>query len=340
MDYAGPFLGKMFLILVDAHSKWIEAYPINSATTATTLEYLRKSFSTHGIPEMMVSDNAQCFVSEASKEFMSRNGITHVTSAPYHPSSNGLAERAVQTFKDLMRKCSGNTMETRLHRALFSYRITPQSTTGLSPAEMMMERKLRCTLDKIHPDFTSKIELKQQVQKEQHDQHAKSRYFEVGDTVYTRNFGYGPRWVQGVIQDITGPVSYKVAIGSGQVVRRHVDQLFSRQQQEILTKDFPAAWGVQAYDAEVVSMDADIQMPESLSTSTTPEVIPTGENGEPERSKSACQRNQLPDSPNAQRMPELTQTADRREPESAPSGCIRRSVRERKPPAYLKDFVT
>lgn len=147
--------------------------------------------------------------------------------------------------------------------------------------------------------------------------------------MYTRNFGYGPRWVQGVIQDITGPVSYKVAIGSGQVVRRHVDQLFSRQQQEILTKDFPAAWGVQAYDAEVVSMDADIQMPESLSTSTTPEVIP-----------SACQRNQLPDSPNAQRMPELTQTADRREPESAPSGCIRRSVRERKPPAYLKDFVT
>lgn len=332
MDYAGPFLGKMFLILVDAHSKWIEAYPVNSATTVTTLECLRKSFSTHGIPEMMVSDNAPCFVSEASKEFMLTNGITHVTSAPYHPSSNGLAERAVQTFKDLMKKSSGTTVETKVHRALYSYRITPQSTTGLSPAEMMMGRKLRCTLDKIHPDFTSKIELKQQVQKEQHDQHAKARYFEVGDMVYTRNFGYGPKWVQGVIQDIIGPVSYKVALGSDQVVRRHVDQLFSRQPKEMLTKDFQA---VQPYEADVVSMNADIQMPESLSASTTFESIPIVENCESEKSQS----NQLPDSPSAQRIPELTQPSARKVPETEPSECLRRSGRERKPPAYLKDFV-
>lgn len=92
MDYAGPLLGKMFLILTDAHSKWIDAYPITTAATANTLECLRKSFSVHGIPGMIVSDNAQCFVSEASKLFMSKNGINHVTSAPYHPSSNGLAE--------------------------------------------------------------------------------------------------------------------------------------------------------------------------------------------------------------------------------------------------------
>ncbi len=65
MDYAGPFLGKLFLIITDAHSKWIDAYPVSSATTAATLECLWKSLSVHGIPEMIVSDNAQCFVSEA-----------------------------------------------------------------------------------------------------------------------------------------------------------------------------------------------------------------------------------------------------------------------------------
>ncbi len=96
MDYAGPFLGKLFLIYIDAHSNWIDAYPVSSATTAATLDCLRKSFSVHVIPEMIVSDNAQCFVSEASEDFMTKNGIRlrmeYVTSTPYHPSSNDLAE--------------------------------------------------------------------------------------------------------------------------------------------------------------------------------------------------------------------------------------------------------
>ncbi|KAI7806716.1 hypothetical protein IRJ41_010699 [Triplophysa rosa] len=337
MDYAGPVLGKMFFILIDAHSKWIEAYPVPSATTATTLECLRNSFSTHGIPEMMVSDNAQCFVSEASKAFMSRNGIMHVTSAPYHPSSNGLAELAVQTFKELMKKSSGNTIETKVSRALFSYRITPQTTTGLSPAEMMMGRKLRCTLDKIHPDFTSKMEGKQQVQKEYHDQRVRSRYFEVGDMVYTRNFGYGPKWVPGVIQDITGPVSYKVALGNAQVVRRHVDQLFSQQKKEMMTKNFQAAQGVEPYDTGVVSVDTDMRVPEALSISTTLDGSPTVDSRETESLQIEHQRNQCPDS---SRLLETSPITERTESESELSGCLRRSVRERKPPAYLKDFVT
>lgn len=86
MDYEGPFMGKLFLVIVDAHSKWLEVYPVTSSTSATTINCLRNSLSTHGIPEMIFSDNAQCFVSEQTREFMTRNGITHVTSAPYHPS--------------------------------------------------------------------------------------------------------------------------------------------------------------------------------------------------------------------------------------------------------------
>ncbi len=65
--------------------------------------------------------------------------------------------QAVQTFKDLIKKSLGNTLETKLHRALFNYRISPQSTIGLFPAEFLLGRKLCCTFDKIHPDFTGKI---------------------------------------------------------------------------------------------------------------------------------------------------------------------------------------
>ena len=69
MDYAGLLLGKMFLVLIDAHSKWIELEPVESATTKTTVERLRKIFSTHGIPEKLVSDNGSVFTSHQVYRF-------------------------------------------------------------------------------------------------------------------------------------------------------------------------------------------------------------------------------------------------------------------------------
>lgn len=85
-----------------------------------------------------------------------------------------------------MKKTSGDTVETKLNRALFSYRITPQATTGLSPAEMWMGRKLRCTLDFIHPNQKKKVEAKQTSQKAYHDKHARECNFGAGDPIYTK----------------------------------------------------------------------------------------------------------------------------------------------------------
>ena len=141
IDYAGPFLGRMFLIVCDAFSKWIEAIPMKASTTAVTVEQLRKVFATHGLPEVCVSDNGSSFTSEGFAEFMKRNAILHIFTAPYHPSSNGQAERTVQSFKDALRKLSvsqGCSVETQVSRFLFSYRTTPRTTTGVCPAEMLM----------------------------------------------------------------------------------------------------------------------------------------------------------------------------------------------------------
>ncbi len=138
IDYAGPFLGHMFLILIDAHSKWMDVYPVSTASSGITIYCHRMSFSNHGLPEMLVSDNAAYFVSTEFKEFINKNGIRHVTSAPFHASSNGLAERAVQTFKTMMKKAGEGSVASKVARVLFSYRITPQSTTRISPAEMLL----------------------------------------------------------------------------------------------------------------------------------------------------------------------------------------------------------
>ncbi|XP_033988673.1 uncharacterized protein K02A2.6-like [Trematomus bernacchii] len=228
VDYAGPFLGEMFLLIVDAHSKWMDIYPVKSATSQVTIEKLRQSFSVFGLPKMLVSDNGTCFTSAEFETFMKQNGIRHVRSAPFHPSSNGLAERAVQTFKGGMKKMKGETLQTRLSRFLFSYRITPHATTGLSPAELMMSRRLRSALDLLLPDVKTRVQQKQLKQKQSHDTNRKLRSFSPGDKVFIRNYSYGPKWIAAVIESSSGPVSYTVIIGSGQVVKRHVDQVRAR----------------------------------------------------------------------------------------------------------------
>ena len=96
--------GKQFLVVVDAHSKWLEVVPVPNLTSQTIIDTLRSIFVTHGLPELLVSDNGPSFTSAEFQEFMKRNGIRHITSVPYHPASNGLAERAVQTFKTALKK--------------------------------------------------------------------------------------------------------------------------------------------------------------------------------------------------------------------------------------------
>ena len=95
IDFAGPFLNQMFLVLIDAYSKWIEVFPMTSTTSEATIHKLRTVFAQFGLPETLVSDNGPNLVSAEFEEFLQRNGITHVTSSPYHLATKGLAERAV-----------------------------------------------------------------------------------------------------------------------------------------------------------------------------------------------------------------------------------------------------
>ena len=108
-----------------------------------------------------------------------------------------------------------------LDRFLFQYRITSHTTTGSTPAELLMGRTLRSRLDLLLPNVQTRVVSKQIQQKANHDLHSKTR----GDTVYTRNYSDGSKWIPGVITEITGPVSYKVT-----------HWLMARYSKDILTK--------------------------------------------------------------------------------------------------------
>jgi len=225
LDFAGPLQGKMYLILIDAHSKWIEAFCTPNATSTTVIEELRTVFAKFGLPETIVTDNGTCFVSTEFESFLRNNGIKHLTSAPYHPSSNGLAERAVQIVKKGLKKTSLGSINTRLATTLMTYRLTPQSTTGVSPAELLLGRQPRSRLDLLKPHTAERVEKCQLRQKKQHDARARDREFKAGDNVFVRNYHHGDKWLPGVLQKKTGPVSFHVLLTDGRERRCHQDQI-------------------------------------------------------------------------------------------------------------------
>ena len=108
--------GKMFLIVIDAHSEWMEVEIVNSATSQATIECLRMIFARFGLPEVMVTDNGACFASSEFQGYAQCNSIKHVHNiiASYHPSSNGLAERAVQTIKLRIKKQLTGMLQAKL----------------------------------------------------------------------------------------------------------------------------------------------------------------------------------------------------------------------------------
>ncbi|XP_049512447.1 uncharacterized protein K02A2.6-like [Dermacentor silvarum] len=109
---------------------------MKSTTASKTVEKLRTVFAAFGLPEQIVTDNGPQFVSDEFAVFLRSNAVQHVKTPPYHPASNGAAERLVQTVKNLVRQLrderrsgQARTIQHRLDQLLLTYRNTPCSTT-------------------------------------------------------------------------------------------------------------------------------------------------------------------------------------------------------------------
>ena len=145
---------------MDAYSKWIDALVVSAATSYKIAKHFRTLFATHSISTTIVSDNRTPFTSAEFAKFTIKNGIHYIKVSPYHPSSNGLMERAVRKLKEGLKK-TGNS-ECHVARVLFHYRITPHSTTGMYPAELLMGRRIRSHLDLVRPNLADQVKAKQE----------------------------------------------------------------------------------------------------------------------------------------------------------------------------------
>lgn len=92
-DFLGPYYNKMFLVVVDSYSKWPEVFEMVKIDSKRTIEILKTLFFRFGFPVHLVTDNGPTFTRAEFKQFCMLTNIKHTFSPPYHPATNGAAER-------------------------------------------------------------------------------------------------------------------------------------------------------------------------------------------------------------------------------------------------------
>ena len=198
--------------------------------TVSVISCLRNVFSTHGIPYFLVRDNGPSFLSQEFDVFCKLNGIKHLKISPYHPSSNGAAKRSVQTFKIALKKIVEgkeiNDLDSTLSRFMLSYRTTLHSTTGISPAELLFNRKLNTRLNFVKPKLLNIINAQEQKFKQFNNCSSNLRQCYPGDNVWVRNYSKTQaKRAEGKIIEMIGNIMYKIQVTCKTIVIKHVDQL-------------------------------------------------------------------------------------------------------------------
>lgn len=217
-DFAGPLNGQYLFILVDAYSKWPEVHVFNNITASATIVTCREIFATFGIPKYFVSDWGTQFTSHEFQTFLQSNGIEHKKGAPYHPATNGQAERYVQTIKNKLKTIKGQKGELRKNIAniLMAYRRSIHPVTGKSPAMLMFGRQIKSRLDLMIPNECVKEDVQQPQINKQFNSH---------DRVAVRDYLSTDKWKFGVVDRKIGNLHYEVQLDDGRQWKRHVDQM-------------------------------------------------------------------------------------------------------------------
>ncbi|XP_062698942.1 uncharacterized protein K02A2.6-like [Aedes albopictus] len=350
VDYAGPIEGEYYLLAVDSFSKWPEIVQTTRITSAVTVSILRGLFARLGMPATLVSDNGTQFTSAEFAEFCTSNGIEHLTTAPFHPQSNGQAERFVDTFKRAVKKIreGRGSMQEALDTFLLTYRSTPNRALPdqKSASEVMFGRKIRTCLELLRPPPVRTPVPTSNDSK-------KPRSFHRDDPVYAKlHVRNDWKWVPGKIVEKIGDVMYNVWVENRRMLRSHINQLRSRMATDSTPKQSAGqvtsrqhslpldillgAWNLPSHSPSTPTSAAPPIAPRSVSVSS-PE--PTLIGSEP-ACASSTPRHELPAVPStSSSSPTPTSTDFESAIEVEPMVELpRRSSRTRRPPVRFDPY--
>ncbi|XP_055527585.1 uncharacterized protein K02A2.6-like [Wyeomyia smithii] len=182
------FRGKEFILIVD--SSYLDFKKLSDKSFRNIIQCLKEWFSVHGIPRVLESDNGPQFSSQEFRDFAKMWCFDHCTSSPIFPRANGLAERYVQTAKNILKKCAEDKSDVQL--AMLHVRDTPRSEGLPASCERLMGRLLRSNLpialEKLQPKtvtgVTEALDAERNLQKCHADRGATvPKHFQQGESV-------------------------------------------------------------------------------------------------------------------------------------------------------------
>jgi len=234
-----------FILCVDYYSKFVEIRRLSGKSAKAIKPYLSAIFAVHGIPEEVIADNMP-FNSSEFRQFAQLNNFTITTTSPTHSQSNGLAERTIQTVKQLIKKAYDSGKDESI--ALLEYRNTPITGCDYSPAQLLFNRRLRdklpttaALLEPCVPVNARQQLLKcQERQKFYYDKHAKPlKGLQEGDSVRYRK---GKSWEPAVVvNEHSSPRSYNITTDRGINLRRnrvHLQRTTQEPTPQITNEDY------------------------------------------------------------------------------------------------------
>ena len=254
------YRGKHVLLMVDSFSKKIWTTNMNTDTTTTkTLAVLYGWFcSESGVPTTLVSDNGPQFTSNEFKNKMLHWGIKHVLSPPYHPASNGAAERAVQLFKDRLNKMNVSARPVDLFLALAYigkvHGLTPHSSTDRCPFELIKQGPVPSLFPKLTSGVSKMSELT--TVRDSISKMRKRKNFDEGEKVIVYDV-HKKLSYPAVVTQVLGTNNYLVESGNGP---KHISgDVMSRR---------TAAAAVDARDSQIDSRNNNNDLHDNLGTSS------------------------------------------------------------------------
>lgn len=227
------FENNSFLIIVDAFTKFLEIILMKITTASAVITALDKTFSIFGLPNEIVSDNGPPFGSFEFLKFAEKFNIQLTKSPPYHPESNGLAERNVQTVKSVLSKfllgeTKQLTIQQRLNKFLTQQRNSPCMSTSKTPSEMLFSYKPKILLDLINPkkvqfsldnnnqEKTNNkiVTTKEKSKKNERDKQICKNFVRGDKVLFQNHFRSYVKWVPAIVLKKVSPLTFLINVNN------------------------------------------------------------------------------------------------------------------------------